>query len=221
LEVDVSAQVEWNFDVGELPFRAQLHSTALRLTRSPEGAEDLLQDTYLKAYRHYETFRPGSNLRAWLFRILKNTFINEYRRRQKAPPLVAFADVEDTLESAVAPFHWSATRTPEEEVVDASLDGEVQRALAELPHPFRVVVLLADIEGYAYREVAAILSIPVGTVMSRLFRGRRILERALLSYGVRHNYLNRRPCRLRSRDLDLEPFFGVAAGQGVGRVVPT
>ena len=222
----MSAQGAWDFDHGELPFRAQLRKTALRFARSVDGAEDLLQDTYLKAYRHYGTFRPGTNLKAWLFKILKNTFINEYRRRKKAPVLVAFADMEETLESALVPAHVAVTRTPEDEVVEASLDAEVQRALAELPHPYRVVILLADIEGYAYREVAEILSIPVGTVMSRLYRGRRFLERALLSFGVRYNYLICRPRRLRSSDLDLDRFFGVPAasvgpGEDGDRVVTT
>jgi RNA polymerase sigma-70 factor (ECF subfamily) len=211
LEVDLSEQAAWNFELGELPYRAQLEKTARRLTRSAEGAEDLLQDTYLKAFRAYGTFRPGTNLKAWLYRILKNTFINEYRRRKRAPALVDFSGVEEALESRLAPVDGSVARTPEDEVVEASLDGEVRRALVALPSAFKIVVLLADIEGYAYREVAAILSIPVGTVMSRLYRARRLLERALLSFGVRYNYLIRPPRRLRSRDLDLERFFGDAA----------
>jgi RNA polymerase sigma-70 factor, ECF subfamily len=207
----VSAEGVWNFELDELPYRAQLHRTALRLTRSVDRAEDLLQDTYLKAYRRYDSFRPGTNLRAWLFTILKSTFINEYRQRKQRPPLVAFTNFEETLESALVPVHGSVSRTPEDEVVEASLDGDVRRALAELPAAYRVVVLLADIEGHTYREVAAILSIPVGTVMSRLYRGRRLLEPALLSFGVRYNYLIRRPPRLRSRNLDLDRVFGVAA----------
>ena len=222
----MSAQGVWNFDHSELPYQAQLHKTALRLTRGADGAEDLLQDTYLKAYRHYGTFRPGTNLKAWLFKILKNTYINEYRRRQNTPPLVSIADIEETLESAIASVPRSVTHTPEDELVEASLDGEVQRALAELPHAFRVVVLLADVEGHAYKEIAAILSVPVGTVMSRLYRGRRLLERALLSFGVRYNYLNRRPRRLRSSELDLDELFGAAATpvgavQDTGQVVVT
>lgn len=221
----MSEQADWDFERGELPYHAKLHKTALRLTRSPDGAEDLLQDTYLKAYLHYETFRPGTNLRAWLFRILKNTFINDYRRRQKAPALVDFADIEESLESSLGPVQ-AVSRTPEDEVVEGCLDVEVQRALAELPNTFRVVVLLADIEGYAYKEVAAILAIPVGTVMSRLYRGRRLLERALLSFGVRYNYLVRMPRRLRSNDLNLERFLGVSGapagtGQDACTMVPT
>ncbi len=200
----------WNFENAELPYRDQLFKTALRLARSAEDAEDLLQETYLKAYRHYASFSPGTNLKAWLFKILKNTFINEYRRRKQLPAQVDFAELEETFESAVLPSTATATRNPEEELMEATLDGEVRRALTALPHNYKVVVLLADIEGYAYKEIADILVIPVGTVMSRLYRGRRLLEGALLSYGVRYNYLHQRPHRLRSENLDLEAVF--AAG---------
>jgi DNA-directed RNA polymerase specialized sigma24 family protein len=129
-------------------------------------------------------------------------------------------------ESVLALIHGPMSDTPEDEALEASLDNEVKVALAGLPHAFRAVVLLTDIEGYTYAETAAILAIPIGTVMSRLYRGRRQLERALLSFGVRYHYLTRRPRRLRSSDLDLEPLFGVAAAPAatvsdVGRVVPT
>lgn len=204
----MSDQSSWNFEKSELPFRDQLYKTALRLTRSSEDAEDLLQETYLKAYRHYASFQPGTNLKAWLFKILKNTFINEYRRRKQLPAQVDFAELEETFESALANTDATATRTPEDELLEHSLDGEVRTSLVALPHNYKVVVLLADIEGYAYKEIADILAIPVGTVMSRLYRGRRLLEKALLSYGVRYNYLHHRPHRLRSEDLDVEEMFG-------------
>lgn len=211
LEAIVSEQGDWDFESGELPYRAQLHRTALRLVRSVEGAEDLLQDTYLKAFKHYGSFRPGTNLKAWLFKILRNTFINSYRRNQRAPGLVAFELIEEIQESVLAPIHGPISRTPEDEVLEAALDGEVKTALAGLPHSFKVVVLLADIEGYTYAETAAILAIPIGTVMSRLYRGRRQLEKALLSFGVRYHYLTRRPRRVRSSDLGLDRFFHDAA----------
>ncbi len=209
-------QSSWNFDNAELPFRGQLFKTALRLTRSAEDAEDLLQETYLKAYRHYASFQPGTNLKAWLFKILKNTFINEYRRRKQLPAQVDFAELEETFESAVINTNAAATRSPEDELLEASLDAEVRTSLTALPHNYKVVVLLADIEGYAYKEIADILAIPVGTVMSRLYRGRRLLERALLSFGVRYNYLHHRPHRLRSEDLDVERMFGEPAGASPG-----
>ena len=197
----------WDFESSRLPFRDQLYKTALRLARSPEDAEDLLQETYLKAYRHYASFEPGTNLKAWLFKILKNTFINEYRRRKHVPVQVDFADLEETFESLVAVGEQGPVRSPEEELLDSSMDGEVRRAIKELPHNYKVVVLLADIEGYAYKEIAGILEIPVGTVMSRLYRGRRSLERALLSFGIRYNYLRGTPRRLRSEGLDVGRLF--------------
>ena len=205
----MNQQSSWNFELGELPFKEQLFKTAVRLTRSSEDAEDLVQETYLKAYRHYASFRPGTNLKAWLFKILKNTFINEYRRRKQVPPQVDFAEFEETFESVFSTLAGRTSPNPEEQLLEASLDAEVRRALGGLPHNYKVVVLLADIEGYAYKEIADILAIPVGTVMSRLYRGRRLLERSLLSFGVRYNYLHKRPTRLRSENLELDGLFGV------------
>lgn len=193
----------WNFEA-DLPYREQLYKTALRLARNADDAEDLLQETYMKAFRHYDSFQPGTNLKAWLFKILKNTFINEYRRRKLIPTQVEFGELEETFESAVLSNAGSGVPTPEQELVDASLDGEVRRAVTSLPHNYKVVVLLADLEGYSYKEIADILAIPVGTVMSRLYRGRRLLEKALLAYGVRYNYIHSRPQRLRSENLDVE-----------------
>jgi RNA polymerase sigma-70 factor, ECF subfamily len=219
MEASMNEQGAWDFERNELPYRDQLYKTAVRLTRSSEDAEDLVQETFLKAYRHYASFRPGTNLKAWLFKILKNTFINEYRRRKQVPPQVDFADLEETFESVLSSSNGALARTPEDELLDGSLDAEVRRALIGLPHNYKVVVLLADIEGYAYREIADILAIPVGTVMSRLYRGRRLLERALLSFGVRYNYLHRRPHRLRSEDLEVERLFGqVEAGEPIGHL---
>lgn len=198
----------WNFENGQLPYRDQLYKTALRLARKPEDAEDLVQETYFKAYRHYSSFQPGTNLKAWLFKILKNTFINEYRRRKQLPGQVDFAEFEETFESALIQVEGALARTPEDEILDASWDAEVRQALVALPHNYKVVVLLVDIEGYSYKEVADILAIPVGTVMSRLYRGRRLLERSLLSYGIRYNYLRHRPQRVRSENLGIDQYFG-------------
>lgn len=201
----------WNFDA-DLPYRDQLFKTALRLARNADDAEDLLQETYMKAFRHYDSFQQGTNLKAWLFKILKNTFINEYRRRKLLPAQVEFGELEETFESALLSHDSGAVPTPEQELIDGSLDGEVRRAVTSLPHNYKVVVLLADIEGYSYKEIAEILAIPVGTVMSRLYRGRRLLEKALLSYGVRYNYIHARPQRLRSEDLDVD---GMLRGEEV------
>ena len=210
----MSDQGIWNFETSELPFRNQLYKTALRLTRRAEDAEDLLQETYLKAYRHYGSFQPGTNLKAWLFKILKNTFINDYRRKKQLPGQVDFAEFEETFESVLASTDSAPARTPEDDLLDTTWDGEVRDAIVALPHNYKVVVLLADIEGYSYKEVADILAIPVGTVMSRLYRGRRLLEKALLNFGVRYNYLRHRPHRVRSENLGLDRIFGNETATG-------
>jgi RNA polymerase sigma-70 factor, ECF subfamily len=214
----MSNEGSWDFQDAELPYRDQLFKTALRLTRSAEDAEDLIQETFLKAYRHYASFQPGTNLKAWLFKILKNTFINEYRRRKQLPAQVDFAELEETFESAVISADAKAMRTPESELMESTLDFEVKSALVALQHNYKVVVLLADIEGYSYKEIADILAIPVGTVMSRLYRGRRLLEKALLSFGVRYNYLHQRPHRVRSENLDMENLFAGASDRALGAV---
>lgn len=183
---------------GELPYREQLFKTALRLVRNREDAEDLVQETYLKAFRHWDSFAEGTNLKAWLFKILKNTFINLYRRRKNQPPQADFAELEETLEAHILD---EPAPSPEEELLAACWDHEVLAALKGLPHNYKVVVLLADIEGYSYKEIAEILAIPLGTVMSRLYRGRKALEKALLAYGRRYNYLRHAPRRLRSQQL--------------------
>lgn len=210
----MNEQGSWNFEANELPYRSQLYKTALRLTRRADDAEDLLQETYLKAYRHYASFQPGTNLKAWLFKILKNTFINEYRRRKQLPGQVDFAEFEETFESVLASTDSSPARTPEDDLLDITWDSDVRSAIVALPHNYKLVVLLADIEGYSYKEVADLLAIPVGTVMSRLYRGRRLLEKALLSYGVRYNYLRQRPHRVRSENLGLDNIFGAPASHG-------
>jgi RNA polymerase sigma-70 factor, ECF subfamily len=212
--MNMDEQQSWNFDSGELPYRGPLYKTAVRLTRRADDAEDLLQETYLKAYRHYASFRPGTNLKAWLFKILKNTFINHYRRRKSIPSQVDFADLEETFESLLLSADAVPVRTPEDDMLFSTWDGEVRDAIMALPHNYKVVVLLADVECFSYKEVAATCEIPVGTVMSRLFRGRRLLEKALLSYGIRRNYLKQRPHRVRSEDLGLDEIFGAETRVG-------
>src|SRR5436309_3992783 len=162
-----------------------LYSAALRMTRNPADAEDLVQETYLKAYRAFESFQEGTNLKAWLYRILTNTFINSYRAKKRRPEQTELDEVEDLylyrrlggLEAA------AASRSAEEEVLDLFTDDEVKQALEALPEQFRMAVLLADVEGFSYKEIAEILDIPIGTVMSRLHRGRRALEKRLYEFG--------------------------------------
>lgn len=160
-----------------------LYRTALRMTGNPADAEDLVQETYLRAFRAIDQFKPGTNLRAWLFKIQTNSFINDYRKRVRRPRNTSLDDVEEyylynhLVESGVQP----APSITEDEILEQIDDADVFRALDELPDNFRQVVLLADVEGFAYREISEILEIPVGTVMSRLHRARRRLKDSLLS----------------------------------------
>jgi len=180
----------WNFGNGELPYADALYGSALRLTRNRQDAEDLLQETFLKAYAHYDGFTEGTNLKAWLFRILKNAFINGYRRMKAGPKEVDFgAGGDEALDAARSKAPEGGKHaTPEESLLAATLDRGVAEALAALPEDFRLVVELVDLQDFSYREVADILEVPLGTVMSRLYRGRRLLESALLDFGRRRHY---------------------------------
>ncbi len=160
------------------PYLAQLYPAALRMTRNASDAEDLVQETLAKAYVAFHQFTPGTNLRAWLYKILSNTFVNSYRKTRRQPAL-ATTDEWQTGADACAPV----ARSAEAEALDRLGDSEVLRALRDLPKDFRTAVYLADIEGYPYREVAAMMGTPIGTVMSRLHRGRDRLRRALVAYG--------------------------------------
>ena len=190
----------WNFGSGELPFADALYGSALRLTRNRQDAEDLLQETFLKAYAHYDGFTEGTNLKAWLFRILKNAFINGYRRGKAGPKEVDLGAAGDEALDAArskAP-EAGAHATPEERLLSSTLDRGVAEALAALPEDFRLVVELVDLQDFSYRDVADILEVPLGTVMSRLYRGRRLLESALLDFGRRRHYLGpEKPVRTR------------------------
>lgn len=201
----------WDFSSGRLPYRDQLYKSALRMTRSVEDAEDLIQETYLKAFKYYERFSEGTNFKAWLFKIMKNTFINSYRKRKLQPPKVDFGEVQEGLEETLLEHGQAALADPESWAMAAEMDAEVREALLSLPHDYKMVVLLADLEGFAYKEIADILAVPVGTVMSRLYRGRRMLERALLSFGRRYNYVTTRPEKLRDANIDLDEFFSAHA----------
>jgi RNA polymerase sigma-70 factor (ECF subfamily) len=169
-----------------MPYAPQLYSAALRMTRNRADAEDLVQETYLKAYRSFATFQEGTNLRAWLFRILTNSYINSYRARQRRPVETDLDDVEDLylyrriggIEEALA------ARSAEDELMDLFTDDEVKQALEDLPENFRLPVLLADVEGFSYKEMAEILEIPIGTVMSRLHRGRKAMQKALFEFAA-------------------------------------
>jgi RNA polymerase sigma-70 factor (ECF subfamily) len=188
----------WNFESSQLPYRDQLFKTALRLTRSVEASEDLLQETYLRAYRHYHQFTEGTNLKAWLFRILKNSFINGYRRQKTRPQMLDFDELRDSGDGfeEVVPV----ASDPEQEYLGGELDHEIRDALMALPHHYRMVVLMVDLQGLSYQEVADALAVPIGTIMSRLYRGRKKIETTLLRYGKRANYLSGAPRRQRNRE---------------------
>ncbi len=191
----------WNFEADVLPFMESLYSTAYRMSRNRQDAEDLLQETYLRAFKYYDKFQEGTNFKAWLFKILKNTFINRYRKNQRQPIRNSFDEIEGAFESRLleSPL-TAASATPEEELLVGALDENVMRALAALPADYRKAVELADLQGLSYREIADYLDVPLGTVMSRLYRGRRKLEAVLLRYAREHGYIRSgEPRKMRSR----------------------
>ena len=168
------------FETEALSFLDALYRTGLRMTRSEAEAEDLVQETYIRAFRFRQQFTPGTNLKAWLFRILTNTFINQYRRKAARPETTELDDVEESIlyrhMRDVSP--GSASPDPEAELIDNTLSSEVKDALEALPEKFRTTLLL-DVEGFSYKEIAEMLDIPIGTVMSRLHRGRKFLQKRL------------------------------------------
>jgi RNA polymerase sigma-70 factor, ECF subfamily len=169
---------EQRFDEA-LAYLDALHSSALRLTRNQQEAEDLVQDTYLKAHRFFDRFEPGTNLKAWLYTILMNTFRNRLRYQRRAPPQVEFAEVEPMLE-LLRPEGVAGPKTPEEELLEQASVEKIATALEQLPEPFREAVELACVQQFSYKEVCDMLQVPIGTVMSRIHRGRRMLQAALL-----------------------------------------
>ncbi len=169
-----------------LEFMPALYSAALRMTHNPADAEDLVQETYLRAYRGFGGFESGTNLRAWLYRILTNTYINSYRAKQRRPDERQLDEVEDfyLYRRIGAVEEAMAARSAEDELMDLFTDDEVKAALDSLPEQFRLAVYLADVESFSYKEIADILDIPIGTVMSRLHRGRKAMQKELYEFAV-------------------------------------
>jgi RNA polymerase sigma-70 factor (ECF subfamily) len=172
------ADLEARFETEALPLLPILYASAYRMTRNAADAEDLVQETFLRAYRGFHQFEPGTNLKAWLYRILTNTFINSYRKKQREPQTISDDEVEDWyLYSKMA--ERGAEPSAETSVIESLPDEDVQAALNGLPDQFRIAVMLADVDGFSYKEIAEITEVPIGTVMSRLHRGRKALEKAL------------------------------------------
>jgi RNA polymerase sigma-70 factor (ECF subfamily) len=173
------------FEEEALPLLDQLYGAAMRMTRNVADAEDLVQDTYARAFSSFHTFKPGTNLKAWMYRILKNTFINTYRKKQRRPQESSDDNVEDWQLYQAADHHPVGLRSAEAEALDDLPDDRVREALEALPATYREAVLLADVEGFSYKEIAEIMDTPIGTVMSRIYRGRAQLRKALADYASR------------------------------------
>jgi RNA polymerase sigma-70 factor (ECF subfamily) len=179
-KVDLTSEEKERFQSDALPLLDSLYGGALRMTRNPADAQDLVQETVLRAYRAFRSFEPGTNLKAWMFRIMTNAYINTYRRKQREPRQVSSDEVEEfDLYQTLKDHDPSWDETPENLVLDALVDSDIIEAIDDLPEQFRMAVVLSDIEGFTYAEMAEIMDVPMGTVMSRLHRGRKQLQERL------------------------------------------
>ena len=200
-------KVRAEFEREALPHLDALYGTAIRLTRNERDAEDLVQDALLRAYRFWHRFEQGTNCKAWLFKILTNTFINRYhKRRRETEVAIAAANEEAVTQDILTREASHAARDPEGALASRMLSDDVQRALDAIPEDFRLAVLLCDVEEFSYKEIAEIMECPVGTVMSRLYRGRRLLMRALHDYAVEQGIIKPVPAAASSEPIDLAKY---------------
>ena len=187
---ETDAEMSARFERDALEYVNQLYAAALRMTRNPADAEDLVQEAYAKAYAAFHQYKPGTNLKAWLYRILTNTFINNYRKKQRQPKEHGSEDIEDWQIAQANSHSSSGGRSAELEALDHLPDSDVKEALSALPEDFRMVVYYADVEGLPYKEIAEIMETPIGTVMSRLHRGRRQLREMLADYAAERGFVS-------------------------------
>ena len=180
------------FSVDAMQYAPQLFSTALRMTRNRADAEDLMQETYTKAWRAFDSYQQGTNLRAWLFRILTNTYINKYNSQLRKPIETELDEVEELyLFKRLGAFDQSQlSQSAEDQMLEMFTDDEVKNAIEELPETFRIPLLMSDVEGFSYKEIAEILDVPIGTVMSRLHRGRKAMQKMLYEYAKERGLVN-------------------------------